>query len=762
MTNRWVLLATIIMISCCCCSKSPDEQRKDYLDSAEKYLKQQKFSEASIQYKNALKLAPDDENTLMKLGDLQLKLNNVGEAYQSYAKALKVNPKNIKTREYVSSIQLIAKQYDSAIKEAKEILRQDPDNYKAKEILLQSYFYLRDINTSLIYVEDLLKSPKISEVLYVNALQVYRAAGQKEKAWDLVTRAMRDYPRSQTIRFFASDIAVSRKDIPLARKYAEEAYAISNKDVGVGLSLAQFYERHAMEDKLNGLLTELEKEHAKDPRVWLFNARRYEQKGDLEKALGYARQAYALEKNQDTTLKLAQLHGVRGEKDKAKDLMREAVKNDSKNLRFRLVYADLLLQDGQEQSTREALKVLDPFIAEKRTDVPEVASVVAKTYFILHETQKAKTVLENALAKYPDNLELHSLLAKICFDMMQYDQVLKEIQSVKSTGNRLSPELLYLGAVSAINLKQYGQAGSHVAELKKLGPRAYPTIYAEALLLSAQDKRINALQTVKKGLELWPESHGLLNMYASLGQEVMGAAKTIPVIEASCKRKEDSHCHALLSGLHDKAGNTTEAISHMKRAIALDPDKQEYYLALAALYTSHGLNDQALAEIRQLLAKNPDDMRSAAMLALVYQKMGKQAEEKALYEKILSENPTHLLSANNLGWMLAKSGDPADLDKAMIIVQKAKDKYPDNPQLADTLGYIYYKKGMHDNAISQFSLALKAMPEDPEVNYHMGLALHAQGKKADAKTYLTKALAAKHNFAEQAEAERLMRTLQTQ
>jgi tetratricopeptide (TPR) repeat protein len=59
---------------------------------------------------------------------------------------------------------------------------------------------------------------------------------------------------------------------------------------------------------------------------------------------------------------------------------------------------------------------------------------------------------------------------------------------------------------------------------------------------------------------------------------------------------------------------------------------------------------------------------------------------------------------------------------------------------------VYYRKGDAKRALEYLQTAQKKLPENPEVNYHLGMALVQDGKKQDAKGYLQKSLAGKEEF----------------
>jgi tetratricopeptide (TPR) repeat protein len=58
----------------------------------------------------------------------------------------------------------------------------------------------------------------------------------------------------------------------------------------------------------------------------------------------------------------------------------------------------------------------------------------------------------------------------------------------------------------------------------------------------------------------------------------------------------------------------------------------------------------------------------------------------------------------------------------------------------DTLGWVYFKKGLYDAAISEFKASLAQAPANPTVVYHLGLAYHKKGEADKARAELQRAL----------------------
>ena len=126
------------------------------------------------------------------------------------------------------------------------------------------------------------------------------------------------------------------------------------------------------------------------------------------------------------------------------------------------------------------------------------------------------------------------------------------------------------------------------------------------------------------------------------------------------------------------------------------------------------------------------------MIAAILQTQNKRDEAKKAYRDTLAVDPTAAVAANNLAWMMTE--DNGNLDDALQLVQTAKTKLPDSPEVNDTLGVIYYKKGLHDQAIAAFKQSVERQPNTAIFQYHLGLASAKAGQFTQARRALETAL----------------------
>ena len=94
--------------------------------------------------------------------------------------------------------------------------------------------------------------------------------------------------------------------------------------------------------------------------------------------------------------------------------------------------------------------------------------------------------------------------------------------------------------------------------------------------------------------------------------------------------------------------------------------------------------------------------------------------------------------ANDLAWMLARQGK--DLDKALKIAKRTMERLPANPNVNDTMGWVYHLRGDREMALIYLRRVTRMSPENATYHYHLGIAHHALGNLASAREAFARAV----------------------
>jgi tetratricopeptide (TPR) repeat protein len=103
---------------------------------------------------------------------------------------------------------------------------------------------------------------------------------------------------------------------------------------------------------------------------------------------------------------------------------------------------------------------------------------------------------------------------------------------------------------------------------------------------------------------------------------------------------------------------------------------------------------------------------------------------------------------NNLAYMLSEGLN--QVDEALPYATKAREVDPKDGGIADTLGWIFYRRGDYGRALPLLSESAGAgtLAQNPEVQYHLAMARYAIGDEAGARASFSRVIALNRSFAE--------------
>jgi Tfp pilus assembly protein PilF len=115
-------------------------------------------------------------------------------------------------------------------------------------------------------------------------------------------------------------------------------------------------------------------------------------------------------------------------------------------------------------------------------------------------------------------------------------------------------------------------------------------------------------------------------------------------------------------------GSAAEAVSALKKSLALDPEIRESHYALATLYVRQNQPDLAEAEYREAIRLQPDDSPAHMNFAILLFQANRAGESSDHFEAAIRYRPGYALGHYNYALMLRATGKPA---KARIEMEQA-------------------------------------------------------------------------------------------
>ncbi|MDQ6651787.1 MAG: tetratricopeptide repeat protein, partial [Acidobacteriota bacterium] len=212
--------------------------------------------------------------------------------------------------------------------------------------------------------------------------------------------------------------------------------------------------------------------------------------------------------------------------------------------------------------------------------------------------------------------------------------------------------------------------------------------------------------------------------------------------------QNNASLHFLKAQVYGFQRDAQGAEAELRKALELDHNYIAAYSALGALFINSKQEDRAIAEYKKILQLRPDDPAAYTIIGMLEDSRKNYDVAADNYRKALEKDQSAVIAANNLAWLYAVQGK-GNLDEAVRLAQGVVQKNPNIAGFTDTLGWIYYKKGLYGAAAEQLQKAVsideaaartsKAAPS-ATYHYHLGMALKAKGDKAGSRRELEASL----------------------
>ena len=414
-------------------------------------------------------------------------------------------------------------------------------------------------------------------------------------------------------------------------------------------------------------------------------------------------------------------------------------------------------------------------------------SFLAKTSVYAQDYERASAEYELILQEAPENTAAY--LEKALAEMAA-NQGEKALQTCEA-GLLSATEARVLYVVKSVVLQQIGRAEEALAAFEEMGD--IDEIRAEdagrlialrvGLLMSAgkfdearekanaggiNPRRVDYLLRTIDRVEAGEIDVRRLNLGLLFTYHGWPMAALSVYVELSEKYPDNELLLVYLGEAQDRLGLYSEAYETFSKGVALDESDTHFLRMRGRLASRLGQFEQATRDFLTCLAKTPQDPTLQFELAQAYEKEGLIEDAIATYKRVLKLDSAGNLAAgtaNNLAWLLSQEEDTRDealkYAKMALELSSVEGKEP-NGNILDTIGWVYFLRGDPEEAKKHVSLALRFIPNQPTITYHLGRICEELGEKKEAIHHYINALNTNPDFPEAGDARPRITMLRSQ
>jgi tetratricopeptide (TPR) repeat protein len=751
-----------------------------HLQRGQEFLDNGNLDKAGVEFRNAAQIEPKNPQALYFNGRVAEARSNIREAYGYYqaaidadagydaaraglgkmlifagaakraldvvATGLAVHPDNPDLLAVRAAAQQQLKETQAARIDAERAVQLAPTNENALAILAALYAEAKEYPRAISMVSGALarvpKSVNLREVL----TNLYLLSGQPEKAEDQMRKVIELEPMELAPRSQLAVHLIRGHNLDAAQRVMEDAVQDFSKGKqpskadAAKLLLVDFIARQRSREQGEKTLRDF---IAREPDNF-----------DLRLGLGALLQrtdapAEALEAYQEVVQRdgtgpkgliardrMAAIHVAAGHSEAARKLLAEVLQTNPRDDDALILRATLEMQQNDPGGSIGDLRA----VLRDRPDSVALKRTLAAAYFANKQPALAEETLRAAMQATPNDAAVRVELAKL---LAQTGRVPQSMSLLEDTVKQLPDDAQVREGLIRAYLAASNLQGARTAaeELKARQPQSAAGFYY-AGIIAAQEKRLGESQTnFEKAHELQPNRMDVLSSLVRVEISRRSYDAAIGTMQTALEHDpKNVDLLNLLGEVYFDRQDFPSASDAFARANAQDPRQPQALRNLARVKLAVHDVDGAAREYQAGLKVAPTEPQLVADAATFYEQQGRIDEAIAAYEGLLRQNPqAQKLAANNLAMLLVTyRNDPASLDRARDLTSSFATS--DNGGLLDTAGWVRFKRGEYQQALTTLERALALTPDSRVIRFHLAMDQLQLGLRDKARTNLESAL----------------------
>jgi len=724
------------------CHRSP----KYYTGKAEKLFAEGKYAEAEINYRKAIQANTAYGEAYAGLGQTELKLERSREAYAAFTRAvellparddLKVTLGEVILNGYLSDKRRPQALFDQLNKLSDQLMASDPhDGLRFKAYLAVSE---NRLDLALDLFEKANAAKPMQPVLVLGWTQVLFQSNQAAKGEKLALDLMQADKTYAPVYDLLYRRYLADHRLADAERLLETRISNNPKDPAALLQLAVFYSGTGRRPEMTATLQRVIDRPRDFPEARLQVGDFYSKLQEWDEAIRqYEAGAKEDSKREITYLKrITNVYMMQGKGEQAAAVLHQILEQQPADEEAHGVNASLLLKSGTPENLKAALGEFQALI-KRSPDNAVWHYNLGRTYAAQRNTDAAWSEFQEAIKQNSDYFPPRLALAEISQARSKFADTVRYADEVLASRPNL-PAAMLLRAAGLTGMGKYAEARPVLEQMEKAFPQNRDVQFQFGSLELAQKSYAAAEERFRKLLEQDRRDPRAL---AALVQTYVAEDQLVTayrlLLDELAKSPDFEAVRSLLADVAIRLSKFDVAVNQYRELLMRHPTSAGLQLQLGSAYRRQGDLAGAIASFEAAVKLEPRNLSACALLAATLEESGRKADAIAAYRRVLQIDPENGVAMNNLAFLIADNG--GSLDEALKLAQRAVQKAPQQPNFADTLGWIYLKKGMLDAAVQVFRTDVQKFPDKATFRYHLGLALVKAGDKENGKTELLAAL----------------------
>ena len=551
---------------------------------------------------------------------------------------------------------------------------------------------------------------------------------------------------------------LSQKKIPEAEAILKEAIKNNPKDTQLRLTLAQFYYGTNKRTELVALMNEMKGDLKEFPDAYLQSGDFYLRVGSFDDAIKQYEEGTQKDSARKTTYLKHEIEAYvrNGKPALAREKNEQILKIDAKDPEARGLKATFLLDKGD---VNEAMSELQSVVTARPNNFVARFNL-GRAHFARNEYEQARQEFDAAIQLRPDYMPARLAQTQVALIRGDNDAALRAAdETLRIAPNSVQARVMKAAALQ--RMKRYDEARDLLTGVIEKDPNQEETLLELGVLDLSEKKTQDAADLVHRAYAAQPSNpRGLLGESRALLLDNQ-ADKSVQLIEVEAQKKPANLDLAReLGNAEVSASEYDKAISTYSSLLGKLPDQKlqsDVWIRIGEAYLRKGDIPQSINSLEKARQGQASNTALLTNLAMLYETQNRQDIARKYYEESIRLDPNNAFALNNLAYLISESN--GDLNTALTYAERAKQRLPGHPEVNDTLGWIYLKKNLTDNALETFRTLVVQAPQNPIYHYHYAMALLQKGDRDTAKKECQSALGDKPNKEQENQIHQLMAKL---